>query len=98
MLPNGLALLGDVRKWAPMSYRRVRSLVATNSTVAADIIGAPLETVPISYVTASSLVVEEVSCTFPAAASAACDSPDQHSDVDCAMKLTCTHDTCSCAL
>ena len=101
MLQNGVALLGDVSKWAPMSYRRFDNFVESNTTVTADVIGNAGESVTISYTTgtttnSTSAIVQNVRCDFPVTGGQ-CQPSNEHGDVDCVLQLTCVSTYCECS-
>ena len=98
VLPSGLALLGDVARWAPMSSRRFRRLSADANALTAKVLGSPGEVVAVSFVPAGSLAIRTTQCTFPQHGDAACAAPDAHGDVDCTRTLECTASSCSCSV
>jgi hypothetical protein len=94
ILPNGMALLGEVGKWTTMSGRRVASLIADSSTVTLALFGVPGEKTVFAYVPASSSAVSQVECDF--GTSSDCDLRDAHGNIDCVLELTLTAQRCSC--
>ena len=93
VLPNGVAILGEVDKWATMSSRRVESVAADGSTATAVLLGAPGEVVVISYAVSGALA--QVRCQMPAAGSSSCRLAS-YGDVDCTATLHCTSAACAC--
>lgn len=94
VLPSGLAILGDMGKWATMSTRRFQNLKLTDSGATAKVIGAPGETVVLSYVASGQDDIQAVQCAFPET-----DGCEEvlFGDKDCSMILTCTAKECKCA-
>lgn len=99
VLPNGMALLGDVSKWATMSTRRFRNVQTTKVTISATVIGSPDEKVSIDYVRASSVTAERTTCDFSTVGSDDCNPKDEFGDTDCFMELSCSSSMgCTCSV
>ena len=81
-------------KWATMSTRRFQNLKLTDSGATAKVIGAPGETVVLSYVASGQDDIQAVQCAFPE--TDACEEV-LFGDKDCSMILTCTAKECKCA-
>lgn len=97
ILPNGIALLGEVSKWATMSTRRFRGAKMTGSTFSCKVLGAPGEKVVISYVLPYPTVKAEMMICDFSKSGAYCSAENKYGDTDCQMVVTCTEAACKCA-
>jgi len=105
--PNGMVILGEVGKWATMSYGRVTSLNVDDHSVTLRVVGAPSETIAIAYlahVTSPkdsssgeiSSSVQMVRCTF--APPESCQEYDNHGNQQCRLWIVCQpSDGCNCS-
>jgi len=92
VMPNGMALLGEISKWATMSFGRVSSVTADEEAFTVNIRGAPSERVIFAVLLDS--VILEISCDFPPSCSDDTDGSQKH----CFQRLFCNHSAgCSCA-
>ncbi len=94
VFPNGMAILGDIYKWATMSTRRFVNLQysVARQDITSVVIGAPGEEVSIFYVSDGEDDVRSISCQF----NSNCSPPDKFGDIDCSMLLRCARGLCVC--
>lgn len=87
VLPNGMVILGEVYKWATMSFGRVEALQATRDAVNVDLWGAPSEDIVLAFIVnaTESLTIRQVICTFPSS----CTATDHHGNSQCRLRLRC---------
>ena len=96
VLPNGMAFLGEVSKWATMSFGRVIDVEADKDSFSLTLHGAPSEVVIYAYVRDASndgSEIEEVRCSIPPE----CPETDLHGNAYCWKRVSCRKDNgCSC--
>ena len=97
VMPNGMVLLGEVSKWATMSFGRVVGIEIEQDFFVVDVHGAPSEVVVFAYIRNATLAttfkIEETKCSFPST----CSETGSHGNPYCQGLLFCDAATgCSC--
>jgi hypothetical protein len=100
VLPNGMALLGELAKWSTMSFGRVvgSTMEATEDSFAIELLGAPSEVAVFAYAlnaltTVGPPEIKELQCSFPSS----CPTTDPHGNAYCRRQLFCHKgDGCTC--
>lgn len=91
VLPNGMVFLGEVYKWATMSFGRVKSLDVADDLLV-DIVAAPSEVVTFAYMKdAGASEIGQVKCKFAPKYS----EFDQHMNSNCHARIVC-HQSSGC--
>ncbi|KAL3916449.1 MAG: hypothetical protein SGILL_005174, partial [Bacillariaceae sp.] len=96
VLASGMAFLGEIDKWATMSFGRIVGMHEEKDSFAITVAGAPGEKVTFAYMMDATKTdeIEQASCYF----APECPFNDQYGNKYCENRLTCTKSSgCSCA-
>ena len=88
VLPNGMVVLGEVGKWATMSFGRVASCYTDKRSVTLELVGTPSEVVTFAYIKSieEDMTIRNSSYQFPDSCSK---ELDRHGNEICGIVLRC---------